>query len=63
MFFYSTISSGTHFNGNDFSIFQKADGVPVHFKRGARDKIMFWITCGGIAVGLFECGKFVYSLP
>lgn len=43
--------------------FQKADGIPIHFKRGARDKILCGITCAGILVGLVSSAQFVYSLP
>lgn len=44
-------------------IFQKADGIPIHLKRGARDKVLLYLTCAGVAVGLFQSAKFVYSLP
>lgn len=43
--------------------FQQNDGIPVHFKRGARDKILFGITLALIGVGLAGCAEFVYSLP
>lgn len=47
----------------DLCYLQQADGIPVHFKRGARDKILFFITVGLTVVGLAGCAEFVYSLP
>lgn len=48
---------------NQKFIFQKPDGIPIHLKRGLRDKVLLYLTCAGVAVGLFESAKFVYSLP
>lgn len=43
--------------------FQKPDGVPIHLKRGMRDKVPYYATWVAIFVGLGLCAEFVYSLP
>ncbi|XP_031619979.1 uncharacterized protein LOC116338703 [Contarinia nasturtii] len=47
----------------DQKLYQKPDGIPIHFKRGARDKILYYITLSLVGVGLVGCAEFVYSLP
>lgn len=42
---------------------QKDDGLPVHLKRGAVDKTLYYTIWGLIAVGLVGCAEFFYSLP
>lgn len=42
---------------------QKADGIPIHLKRGARDKVLYYLTVGLTVVGLGFCADFVYHLP
>jgi len=44
------------------ALYQKDDGIPVHLKRGARDKALYYLTWGLIAVGLEECSRFYYYM-
>lgn len=46
-----------------FVEFQKPDGLPIHLKRGARDKVLYYIAVGGCFVGLAGIAEFIYSLP
>jgi len=41
---------------------QKADGVPVHLKRGQPDKILFGVTIGLMMVGIVSVFNLVYKL-
>lgn len=42
---------------------QKDDGLPVHLKRGAVDKALYYTIWGLIGVGLVGSAEFFYSLP
>lgn len=42
---------------------QKNDGLPIHLKRGASDKALYYFIFGLCGVGLVGVADFFYSLP
>lgn len=40
---------------------QKDDGLPVHLKRGLRDKVLYYGILGLCGVGVASCAEFFYS--